>query len=194
MHDPNATVWKDLVGTRDATLSGLFSWGANYWDVQSVSDRGRATWDGLNLPNDQTWEIVIQPSAVSGGDYGRIIADGPNIVSPCIRSGSGWVYVYGYGIDTGLYLQSLNNRNMHLHTIVHPSFGTMDYYIDGMPVWTYSTTVNSTGYTYGYFANNGGFSRGIDARYYSIRLYSRALTAAEVAANYAIDKVRFGLT
>ena len=30
VHDPNATVWKDLVGNRDATLTGDISWGANY--------------------------------------------------------------------------------------------------------------------------------------------------------------------
>lgn len=37
----------------------------------------------------------------------------------------------------------------------------------------------------------GGFSfaeRGVDAVYHSIRLYSKALTPAEIAANYAVDK------
>lgn len=34
----------------------------------------------------------------------------------------------------------------------------------------------------------------LPSRIYSWRLYSRALTADEIAANYAIDKARFGLT
>ena len=33
-----------------------------------------------------------------------------------------------------------------------------------------------------------------DALWYAVRIYSRALTADEIAANYAIDKERFGLT
>jgi hypothetical protein len=32
-----------------------------------------------------------------------------------------------------------------------------------------------------------------NADYYNIRLYSRALTAEEIAHNYSIDKARFGL-
>ena len=185
-------VHDDLVGTRDATLSGSYSWGNNYWDVQSVSGHGLARWDGLNLPDSQTWEIVIHPSASSG--FGRIIAEGMNIASPIIRNESNWVYMYGYGMDAGSSVSGLNNRNPHLHTIVHPSSGTMDYHIDGESVWTRATNGNSTGTTYGYFANRGSdYGRGIDAKYYCVRLYNRALTAEEFAHNYAVDKARFNL-
>jgi hypothetical protein len=40
----------------------------------------------------------------------------------------------------------------------------------------------------------GVSNRGVKGELCSVRLYSRALTAAEIAANYAIDKARFGLT
>ena len=36
-HDPNATTWKDLVGTRDATLSGTYSWGEKSWRRDNTS-------------------------------------------------------------------------------------------------------------------------------------------------------------
>ena len=39
---------------------------------------------------------------------------------------------------------------------------------------------------------NGSY--GFTGNVHCIRLYSRALTAAEIADNYAIDKKRFGLT
>ena len=39
---------------------------------------------------------------------------------------------------------------------------------------------------------NGNRNSKVD--YYCIRLYSRALTAEEIAHNYAIDKARFNLT
>ena len=32
-----------------------------------------------------------------------------------------------------------------------------------------------------------------DVKFYSIRLYSRAIDSGEVASNYIVDKVRFGL-
>ena len=191
VHDANATTWKDLIGNRDATLSGSYSWGSNYWDAQSVSGRGLARWDGTNLPSNQTWEIVIHPSASSG--YGRIVAEGMNVPSPIIRTEANLVYMYGYGMDAGHSVIGLNNRDIHLHTIVHPSGGMMDYHIDGNSTWTHSTSSDSLGSAYGYFANRSDYNRGIDAEYYCVRLYSRVLTAAEIAANYAIDKERFGL-
>ena len=38
------------------------------------------------------------------------------------------------------------------------------------------------------FAGFSGAARGIDALYHSIRMYSKALTPAEIASNYAVDK------
>ena len=190
VHDANATVWKDLVGTRDATLSGSFAWGSNYWHVESVSGRGLATWPAQNLGSDQTIEFVISVGATSG--YGRIIAEGQNVAAPIARTNG--PYLYGYGIDRGITLSDYVMDYMHVHQIVHPSGGPLYYYIDGALVWTEpGATSDSTGATSGYFANRADLQRGLDAKYYSVRLYSRALTAAEIAANYAVDKARFNL-
>jgi len=40
---------------------------------------------------------------------------------------------------------------------------------------------------------NGGFDYAFKGRVYNARVYNRALTAEEVAHNYAIDKARFNL-
>ena len=40
---------------------------------------------------------------------------------------------------------------------------------------------------------HGNNSWGYTGQYHCLRLYSRALTAAEIAHNYAIDKARFNL-
>ena len=45
----------------------------------------------------------------------------------------------------------------------------------------------------GYASIQGGTNRGI-LRSHCLRLYSRALTAAEIATNNAIDKARFNLS
>ena len=48
--------------------------------------------------------------------------------------------------------------------------------------------------TRGTVARIGGTAqKSMPIEVYNIRLYSRALTASEIAANYAIDKARFGL-
>ena len=193
VHDANATVWKDLIGTRDATLSGSFAWGPNFWDVRSVSGMGLATWDGTNLPVSQTWEIVIHPSATSG--YGRIIAEGgQGVASPVIENRSNRLYMYGYGRDNASDpISGYSNLDLHSHVIVHPSGGPFYYYIDGVQKWTQTTSTDSIGFTSAFFANRANLQRGLDAKYYSVRLYARALTAAEIAANNAVDKARFNL-
>jgi hypothetical protein len=43
------------------------------------------------------------------------------------------------------------------------------------------------------FGNYRNGATGTRTRVFSMRAYSRVLTAAEVAANYAVDKERFGL-
>ena len=193
VHDPSATVWKDLVGTRDATLSGTYSWGSNYWYVHSVYGRGLATWDGTNLPTSQTIEIALHTDNYVG--YGRMMAEAHGIPSPCydIQGTVNVVRMYGYGIDAGATIQGLNVLDSHSYSIAHPSGGPLTWYVDGSDVWTRATGNDSLGATNGYFANNSSYSRGIDSKYHCIRIYSRALTADEIAANYAIDKARFDL-
>ena len=50
----------------------------------------------------------------------------------------------------------------------------------------------SSAYPTAICANYAGSLQQIKAGFYNIRVYSRALTAAEIAANYAVDCARFG--
>ena len=194
-HDGSATTWVDISGNnRDAVLSGTYSWGANYWHVESVSGRGLATWPAQNLGDNQTIEFVINLIATSG--YGRVIAEGQSVASPLIISSSNYsqVYIYGFGIDGGYAVSGYDCREKHLHQIVHESGGYIKYYINGELVWANQRGLqNSTGAANGYFANRSDYGRGIDADYFTMRRYNRVLTDAELASNYAIDKVRFNL-
>lgn len=192
-HDGTATTWVDISGNnRDAVLTGTYSWGANYWHVESVTGQGLATWPAQNLGTDQTIEFVIDPINTIG--YGRIIAEGQNIASPIVL-GDGWIYMYGYGGDGGFGVDASTYHMLdkHLHQIVHPSGGPLYYYVDGQLLWTTNTSTDSTGTTNGYFANRSDYGRGIDADYFTMRRYNRVLTSAELAANYAVDKARFNL-
>ena len=188
-HDATTSTWVDLSGNqRDATLSGTYSWGKNYWQVKSYYGGGMARWNGTNLGDDQTIEFVI--AYIRVGQYSRIIAEGQSVASPCAESTN--LYMYGYGKDARGPAVSLGT-DIHKHTITHPSGGQMRYYLDGELLWTMTTSNNSTGATYAYFGNRADKNRGIDAKYYTMRRYNRVLADDEIALNYAIDKARFGL-
>ena len=191
VHGDSADTWVDLSGSgRDATLSGKYSWGENYWHVESVSGKGLATWPAQNLGNDQTIEFVIEPIATSG--YGRVIAEAQAVASPIITSIESGIYVYGFGVDRGPSVQGYNNRERHLHQIVHASGGYILYYIDGSLKWSNERGAqNSTGTATGYFANRADYGRGIDADYFTMRRYNRVLTEEELAHNLFVDEGRF---
>ena len=138
---------------------------------------------------------MIDPIASSG--YGRIIAEGSSVASPQVFNNNHSVlYMYGYGMDTSVSItaiRSYDNFAKHLHQIVHPSGGPMRYYVDGILCWTRTATQNSTGTNFGYFANRSDMSRGIDADYFTVRRYNRALMEEELATNRAIDVERFNM-
>lgn len=201
-HDGSATTWVDISGNnRDAVLSGTYSWGSNYWHVNSItgsaSDKGLARWPAQNLGSGQTVEFVIDP--IESSTYGRIIGEAAYVASPVVTSSNIYaLYMYGYGLDTSHaiidIIPGFNNLEKHLHQIVHPSGGPMKYYIDGILCWTDNATQDNTGGEYGYFANRSTLDRGINAYYFTMRRYNRALTDNELAANRAVDAERFGLT
>jgi len=64
-------------------------------------------------------------------------------------------------------------------------------YLDGEQKSTGSATPDST--IDGVWVRLGSAAFGFRGHYHSLRLYSRALTADEISANYAIDKARFSL-
>ena len=61
----------------------------------------------------------------------------------------------------------------------------------------YKLTANDNTWEADYAVSGSGNmivgTSGFAMKVHSIRIYSRALTAAEIAANYAIDKARFNL-
>ena len=64
-------------------------------------------------------------------------------------------------------------------------------YLDGEQNSTGSATPDST--IDGVWVRLGSSAYGFRGHYHSLRLYSRALTADEIARNYAVDKERFNL-
>ena len=190
VHDASATTWKDLTGNGcDAALNGSYSWGDKSWNVESTSGRGLATWNIAGPFTDQTIEIVIHPTGNSG--WGRIMAEWSAMATLVLKGAAVWMVAWG--ADSGTAVQGYNELALHRHRIVYRYNDSFDYYIDSNKVWTRSATGGSGGGTC-YFANRSDFNRGIDAKYYCVRLYNRALSAAELLANEIVDAQRFNLT
>lgn len=193
-HDPNATVWKDLIGNRDFTIvnpswrdTGLF-FGGNGTCYGYMSQSDSAIFDSQSI----TISAVIT------------------------RGGTGW------GSD-GIYLKPSDSGRYGL-AFFSKHFTIRNVYIDRVYVFPPENSVSvSVSYDalsgnltprYGNIlcvdgrdTNNIGQSqtyatigkRVVGTTYYAkgtmhtLRVYNRALTAEEIAHNYKIDKARFNL-
>lgn len=196
VHDAAAETWKDLVGGRVLTLrNGSYfgndrlvcpNVGAPAYSIDGIT--GVQTYE-IGFMTDQTRGVVLY---VTNSLYGYIYNNrywcngtGSGSKRPNITTLSNWI-----------------SRDISLSFTSSTGNSIMDAaYRDGVDV----TAAGGTDYWRaprssifaigGYYGSDqtpdeGGCIRG-HVRY--IRLYSRALTAAEVAANHAIDRERFNL-
>ena len=200
VHDANATMWKDIaVGTHDIPLSSVVSsFSANSFDYISGRAYMENSIDVVNAVWDEgyTVELIIKElesplsdsnAMIFGGDYhrtGAFFATSDTNIRCCIRDGS------------GMTLSRSTNVNLSFAT----SYANGKYlgYLNGARKYSIYRTpyTSSTAATYFGVGSAGGFgwvSRSGKTKFYSIRIYSRALTADEIAANYEIDKARFNL-
>jgi hypothetical protein len=181
-HDANATVWKDLSNSGNDLNITAGTWAADHFVCNGASG-GKSGF----ISNISTIEVVVKRTsstsyqmiiglrkvqyydryfAVSDG-YVNFASWGPRLP---ITTGAVEAFACTFGDTVALYKYGAPAT----------SAGTGDYFSAG----------NSTGVLLG-VAGTGNYP--FDGEIYAIRLNSRALTAAEVAANYAVDAARFGL-
>lgn len=208
MHDPNATVWKDLSGhNKDFSwqngTSGL-SWADNYIElsnsnkVDGVKIASVSNVTGLTAGSERTCEIVMS--------FKWVFLDNPaNVQVPFSLNGAAFPSGRYNGYIVPFVSQRGNDRYI--------AFGQTQFLLGEFEIASASiaqtptspcsihcngdvdtVTVNYQGFTTEeYDAAFISLPTRADARLYSVRIYSRALTADEIAANYAIDKQRFRL-
>lgn len=185
VHDASATKWKDLVGNYDFNLNSSATINSNhiYCDgTQSAGNTGAL----IDVPV-VTLEIVAQ-YLNSSGNTAIFMTGGNNsyyYTEVFATSSSNASFIFSYYFvdwkDTVVHSWSKNLNNT-------------DCYKDGANVRTKGNATLDVSSARGYIGRIGGTGDvGCQCRIYSIRLYSRALTADEIARNYAIDKARFGL-
>lgn len=208
VHDPNAMVWKDLSENGwDFSLNpnmNRASFGDKYFDMKQVSSNGNDVWAAYTnkgyIGNGYSClEIVYYPYnsvmdifnpgggvTMENPDYG-FYASLSFIQFGTERGKDRWRYAFDSSVNKP-YCAACNIYTSP--TIKHIGF------VNGVEVNRTDSNATS-GYYRGLYTSIGGrypyTDWGASGRIYALRLHNRFLTAAEIAANYAIDKARFNL-
>lgn len=147
--------------------------------------------NGLTWGPNSTQEFVVTVSNLQA--YGRMIAEAKGL---CVTQATGGFNVgHCYGFNTDGAIGGYTNVQFgSLVSVVLTYDGSyLRYYVNGQFANSRTQTFFNqlSGQTTFFNRTTGG--RGITGQLHAVRLYSRALTADEVAANYAVDAARFNL-
>ena len=201
-HDPNATVWKDLVGDIDFPLTGC--------EVSA---------DTVSIPSGVS--PTVEQSVFSPPDYSQPTTIELNWATPDLPEASSYADYFLFASDES-YLYRQNNTQAIFPVLKKGSpnkhWSKFAYSTAEQRVFATASFVNgATSLTDCGFYYNGSRrervgdattstlsairnrtslclstgSRSYAVKYRSIRIYNRKLTADEIALNAAIDKVRF---
>lgn len=207
VHDDTATVWKDLVGEYDLSLglAAMFEHNAIYANRGIAGDGYMAISDmRLPLAMSKTLEASFRADKVSDSADSLVVKVGVSdydnnyqYFTRLISVGWGGKIDFSGGFknvfgDGGITADEVNSGDVTTATGIYDGALTVSAYCNGT---ARDRTYIDTGIA-GVGTRIGGqdrTSRLFNGRIHNIRIYSRALTADEIAHNYEIDKARFGL-
>ena len=196
----SGNTWYDLAGSLVGTLTG----GATF----SSADGGSISFDGVDdyvdtgitteldfVHTDATHEIWVNydviENQVMGGHNSKRFYMGVTAATKFawgIQSANNW--------DSGNAVVSATAGVWYMLTSVADGTTARGYFngVNTGTTFTYTagTSYNPSGYLIGAL-HNGGFEGGLDGKVSIVKIYNRALTAAEILQNYNAHKSRFGL-
>ena len=218
VHNPNATTWKDLVGSNDVTYTRTLSQSTGYWDDKcfravargNYSFRRAVTSDFLaSLSGPITIEGVftISDSGLNNSALLQIAKASENndgIIFATYNSTSVSSAIKGaWGVSGRANIQlgpdfAYSGSKMYCALVADASEVKEVIYFGGTK--TESSAVSRAAIlegtdtlSIGTYAVSSIKTRTATGEYNRFSIYSRALTADEIARNYAIDKARFNL-
>ncbi len=220
VHDASATTWKDLIGSFDAVKVGSPTWSDNAANTSGIANTFQATIptssDFINAAKSGpiSIEICLSISSIWGSRCPFSIEDSNGSSSvyrfvqifmqaskmylpapyekngtafigtgPVFDNPSGTISV-SFGAD-GEYLSATPSRNGVVGTKGSLKIGTNAIFDPA--------TLGELGVSTWYVRIGRTHNNYLPAAYHCVRVYSRALSAEEIAHNYEIDKERFNL-
>lgn len=209
-HDANATTWKDTINGYEWTAmktdgTQTWSWNSNAL-VFNPTETGSASSGGKNTfslarsnTGVRTLEIVLTPDSLTGcvgefSDNKTGLTNSTAQVVGLITSDNSFII---QGSQTGYSAGNITNIKS-ISGVYDSSYSPQKAYMNGEEV---TTRVNSHSFQ-AYLSGNmilGTQNNGTNQVYaykgkiHAIRFYNRELTAEEIANNYSIDVIRYGL-
>ena len=198
VHDPNATTWVDLSGNgHDLLLSGTASFGADHAELDAK---------GFFYKNTDVSSFFAQ-TGLTAQVVSTKIGEGDNRGLYSIGLDSRFLWMWnsfeqgGTNMTFSKFLYAINVGTTYPNIAIGAITSFTMTHVDGVANTFVNKTADRTVNVP--FVSVSGTERiaiGVIQNYtkfkgniYCVRHYSRALTASEIAANYAIDKERFGL-
>ena len=193
IHDESATIWKDLIGEKNVTLSPNGSFSEN---ALVCSGAGYAASDGSTFTKEdiKTIEIVFDGERASSGIL--MVASGYNVNrSQIVSIGGNYLFTMNVSSSTA----GLKNR------CPIPSSGKVSASLLYSDTDFVKSVVNGTEASVSYSFRSmacgvicfGGRSQNTDVPFsgsiFSVRLYNRLLSDEEIAQNYSVDQRRFNI-
>ena len=198
VHDSNATTWKDLSGNgHDLLLSGTVSVGADHAELDGSGFFYESTDISPFFAKTGLTAQVVS-TKIGNEDNRGLYSIGENTrylwIWNSFQQGDRMMmfskFVYSYNL--GSTYPNIARDAKTSFTITHAN-GVANTFVNKTADRTLSVSPLSVSGTdriaIGKIERFGNFKGNI----YCVRHYSRALTDEEIAANYAIDKARFGL-
>ena len=183
-HDASETVWKDLIGQYDFTLQGAVFDDNSLASIAKGNVATAASYPVIGTYSPKTIEILVKRT---GGDH-------------CIAKFGLWQL---WRESSGTYYVDPSTSNSavtnNMATVDENKANTFSFALaDAQTMATYCNGAIQSGGKIDYWSNEMWQIFGRNSNYstgnaYCVRYYFRALTAEEIAANYAIDKARFNL-
>jgi hypothetical protein len=191
-HDANATTWKDLINSRDLSVINQATWENNGLAITQRVTNGIAYSSVYFSDSDiVSIEVGFDLSSDFPNGQGRALFCNSNNRSVMGRGLNG---IRSRGAPSVSATRDLIGK--FTASVIYASSASGDMiYCDGVGR---STTEAGGNWGIGNYIRIGCTSANVNqtaiiGKCYFVRIYSRALTADEIAHNYAIDKERFNL-
>lgn len=201
----SGTVWNDLSGNGN---NGTLTNGPTFSDANSGSLVFDGADDRINFPFSSVFDIsgsitleaFIYPTAYNSGvNNGGILVAKVGSYYFELKS-NGKLRAYFYSLSSEGYHDSTNvvPLNTWTHGIVtrDAAASTINFYINGSLDRTLSSITGNIAVQQNYFLTAGDWTGGgytHTGRISNIKIYNRALSAAEISQNYNALRGRFGL-